>query len=429
MLVDIQSIKFDRFKRQRKDLGDIMGLAESFKRVGQLNPITIDRDHNLLAGERRYHAARQCRWSEIKAEYVDAIDEEHKQLVELEENVRRVDLPWQDHVAATKRIHDMLSKDPEWTQDKTAEYLGVSRNLVARHLQIARESERNPDLLKAQTLSTAANAVARRNERENETVLNLVAEIETPKVQPKLDLPAPIKHEDVITCGDFTSWAESYNGRPFNLLHCDFPYGIDLQDSDQATSEGLTKAYDDSEETYWRLCQALAKNLNRILFPSAHVVFWFSMKHYQATLNFFAENTDLVPEEFPLVWVKSDGLGIAPDVARRPRRVYETALLLSRGDRKLVKLANNAYVAPKGRAGVHLSVKPVPVLRHFLSMVCDDLSEVLDPTCGSGSALVAAESLGAKRVVGLEIDSEFAAFANNEIRKQRLLTQASKEVK
>jgi DNA modification methylase len=59
----------------------------------------------------------------------------------------------------------------------------------------------------------------------------------------------------------------------------------------------------------------------------------------------------------------------------------------------------------------HMSEKPVPMLQHFFRMIIDGSSRVLDPTCGSGSALRAALAAGAKTVLGLELNPEFATRA------------------
>jgi predicted RNA methylase len=61
-------------------------------------------------------------------------------------------------------------------------------------------------------------------------------------------------------------------------------------------------------------------------------------------------------------------------------------------------------------------------------MLCDEHSSVLDPTCGSGTALRAAESLGASRILGLELNPEHVANARQLLRNSRLLRKASDRV-
>jgi DNA modification methylase len=51
------------------------------------------------------------------------------------------------------------------------------------------------------------------------------------------------------------------------------------------------------------------------------------------------------------------------------------------------------------------------MLEFFFRMLVDDGTRMLDPTAGSGSALRAAKKLGAKQVLGLEVNPEFAENA------------------
>jgi DNA modification methylase len=58
-------------------------------------------------------------------------------------------------------------------------------------------------------------------------------------------------------------------------------------------------------------------------------------------------------------------------------------------------------------------------------MFVDEFTLMLDPTCGSGSSLIAAESLGARHVLGLEIDKDFCEQANRSVRKARAVRDAA----
>jgi DNA modification methylase len=111
-------------------------------------------------------------------------------------------------------------------------------------------------------------------------------------------------------------------------------------------------------------------------------------------------------DPFPLVWHKSDNAGVLPDPQRGPRRTYETAFFCSRGDRKIVQAVANSVAAPTTK-DIHMSEKPVEVLRHFMRMTTDGFSNVLDPTAGSGNAIQVARSLRAASFLGLEIDPQF----------------------
>jgi hypothetical protein len=228
------------------------------------------------------------------------------------------------------------------------------------------------------------------------------------------------KPKDVLNT-DFCEWAKAYDGPPFNFIHCDFPYGINNHQRQQGNAVEVYGAYDDSPDVYWTLLKALCDNLDRICEPSAHLMFWFSMQHYAKTLEYLTKHTDFTIDEFPLVWMKSDRKGLLPRPDYGPRRTYETCLFGWRGNRRIIPgeaIANSCY-APTDSEPIHVHQKPESVLNHFFRMVINENSRVLDPTCGSGTALRAAESLGAAHVLGIEIEKKFADRAISALEEAR----------
>ena len=161
------------------------------------------------------------------------------------------------------------------------------------------------------------------------------------------------------------------------------------------------------------------------MLPSCHMIFWLSARFdmEEITRQMFNELApDLTVDEYKLIWHKTDNKGIIRDVNRTPRHVYETALFITRGDRSIIKAVADVYGAPTRKSeALHISEKPVPVLRHFMQLCVDSYTEMLDPTSGSGSALRAAASMGAKRVVGLEINPEYVETAQREFNQQQAL--------
>lgn len=67
--IDIETIKIEN--RYRKDLGDIEGLAASIKEQGLLQPVGVDRENNLVFGERRIRAFQHLGWSRIPVRRVN----------------------------------------------------------------------------------------------------------------------------------------------------------------------------------------------------------------------------------------------------------------------------------------------------------------------------------------------------------------------
>ena len=169
----------------------------------------------------------------------------------------------------------------------------------------------------------------------------------------------------------------------------------------------------------------LEANLERMILPSAHIMFWISMKYYTETIERLSD-MGWKMNPVPLIWHKTDNKGILPDAKRGPRQTYEAALIGSMGDRFIVKPVANSYGAPTDKSdSIHTNEKPQPMLNHFLSMFVDEHTRLLDPTCGSGSAVRSAEGLGAEFALGLEHNPDFAERAEARLRSTRALRQLS----
>lgn len=419
--VEIEKIVVDRDQRQRRELEGLDELSDSIKRLGLINPIVVTRPGlQLVAGERRLESCRLLGWTHIPCHFADELSEFELKSIELEENIKRRQLPWQDECRAVYLFHELhKAENPGWTQDDTAAAVGLTAPRIRERLDIAREMlSGNQRVVEAPRMSVAAGIVQRKKERLNNAAMDELKEIEAiPRDKPLVqDFP------DSILNIDFLKWAETYEGPRFNFIHCDFPYGIGANKFNQG-SASLHGGYDDDESVYWELIHCLVRNIDNICTDSCHIMFWFSLHYYQSTLDFFQRNSDFHIDPFPLVWVKSDNIGTLPDPQRGPRRIYETAFFGSRGDRKIVRAKSNAYSCPTVR-DVHMSVKPEPMLRNFFEMFVDESTIFLDPTCGSGSSVRAAESLGAPHVLGLELNPEFHESASRALRSARLMRKA-----
>lgn len=411
--IAITDVIIDRATRQRRELVDIPGIAESLNRVGQIHPIVIGRDNLLVAGERRIEGARLNGWTHVTFQYTDEVDEITRRAIELEENIKRVDLPWQDEARAVLDYHEFqLSQDVEWTQEKTAAAIGYSPQTVAEKLSVARQIVAgNTMVTEAPRYSTAKGIVRRAESRKDDEALAALGVRKTLPGEDGVTI-------DSILCVDFNEWAPEYEGPRFNFIHCDFPYGINADKFNQGAAS-LHGGYSDTEDDYWRLLGTMAANLDHLCTESAHIMFWFSMDYYTETLTFFEKYTDFRMNTKPLIWTKSDNVGILPDPERGPRQIYETALFGSRGDRKIVRSTSNSIAFPSERS-THMSIKPTSMLQSFFRMFVDGNTIMLDPTAGSGGSLRAAEANSAKYVLGLERDSGFAKQANLDLQKFRL---------
>jgi ParB-like chromosome segregation protein Spo0J/DNA modification methylase len=478
--INIEDIVVNRTSRQRTDVDvDIEEMMASIEQLtphlpetgGLINPIVIRRDTNeLVAGERRYLAHKRLGRNRIAYNYLDTFDPVVVKILEFEENVKRVDIPWQNRAAACLEMHELLEarakeEGKDWTRSETARRLSLSNQHISKLLDVGEELRKNPDVAKAASLSTAYNTISRREERAFDDALadieaNIIISgnkqtdapipalkfaltdlpISVEDIATKMPLSAPptIRQEPIapmswkpaahdLVCGDFNEWASTYSGPKFNFIHLDFPYNAGAgKSSSQINASGDHKAYDDDDLIFEALCQTVLDSMSNVVADSCHIMCWYQSGQWDVvhdTFQMYAKDYDLTVFKTPLIWFKSDGSGVISDPARRPRHIYETALMMSRGDRKIVKAVGDVYGSPVTRQ-IHPAEKPVPMLSHFFQMFVGPTTRFLDPTAGSGTSLRAAEAAGAESVFGLERDPEFHKHAVAELdlfRKKRAL--------
>lgn len=477
--------------RQRGRGFETQDLELSIAQNGLFHPIVIaakDPDEGpgfwVRAGERRLTACRNLGHSHILARRAESLTLIEAQILELEENIKRLDIEWVERVKAVARIHELYCmQDTEWTLGETARACSLSVGIISMYASVA-EALDNPRIAEAATVREAYNVIRRKEQRAAGDALQALlgapdlvdglddegdggdgddveplegSGLPSESLQEMLRPGTPGAHAaetlatllpqrgknpligesgprpafpESILIEDFLRWAPLYTGEKFNLLHCDFPYGVGYGTGPQSRGSEEEAAYEDTPEIYWSLMTGLCGNLDRFLSISAHVLFWTSASHgnMAKTLAFFQrEAPSLSWYRFPLIWAKSNNSGVASDPRQGPRHTYEVALLGTRGSRNIVKVKADLYSAPSDPT-LHPSTKPVPMLKHFFEMLVDEHTQLLDPTCGSGASLRAAEALGAKRVLGLEVNPKWAEPARTALRNDRAMIRASKNM-
>ena len=157
--ISVKPIKLDQIKvgtRFREELGDIESLAQSLETEGLINPITLDQDHNLLAGGRRLAAATMLKWDTIPCNIMKIESEGDLRIIELVENVQRKDLSWAEQANLVNRINELMKdQDPSWTQRRTADLLKMSTGHVSDQIMVADIAESVPGLANATTIKDA----------------------------------------------------------------------------------------------------------------------------------------------------------------------------------------------------------------------------------------------------------------------------------
>src|SRR5256886_17259777 len=129
-----------RQPRKMFDVGALDELALSIKASGVIQPVVVRRGlagrWQLIAGERRWRAARQAGLDRIPAVVREATDSESLELA-LVENLLREDLnPMEEAEAYQKLLAEFA-----WTQEELAQRIGKDRTSIANSLRLLRLPE------------------------------------------------------------------------------------------------------------------------------------------------------------------------------------------------------------------------------------------------------------------------------------------------
>jgi adenine-specific DNA-methyltransferase len=107
------------------------------------------------------------------------------------------------------------------------------------------------------------------------------------------------------------------------------------------------------------------------------------------------------------------------------RYQHEQAYLLVKGEpfppaKPLSDVLDWTYTGNR----LHPTQKPTQVLEPLIGAFCEPSGIVLDPFCGSGSTLVAAQTVG-RRFIGIELDREHYLTASNRLQRTSHPRQAA----
>lgn len=151
--LSIQKIEPNPFQpRKNFDPEELQTLADSISKYGVIQPLTVRALENgyyqIIAGERRWRAARMAGLDEIPAVIIESDDQTTAELA-LIENLQRTDLNPVEEAQGFKRLLDEYNL----TQEEIAASVGKSRPAIANALRLLTLSEELLDLLADGTIT------------------------------------------------------------------------------------------------------------------------------------------------------------------------------------------------------------------------------------------------------------------------------------
>ena len=410
--------------RQRQDFNKpaLDELVASIKKLGLLHPIVLrERDGalHLVAGERRLRAIRQiaeeshnlyCGGRQFAPGEVPYISADYLEATlvreaELEENIIRVDLSWQERAKALSEIHNLRKvQNPDQSIRDTAKELvratgtgsTTIRKEIARAEMVTARLD-DPEVAGARSLVEAEKVVSRKIEQE------FLDELERRDTAPK-------KSPHGLFVGDAAEIMPKIKPGSIDLIIADPPYGLDAAKFGDAAR--LAHRYDDTSEAAFTFSMAILHMGAKVAKPQSHIFMFCDIDLWQRlqegnTLLRDSERFDLF--RTPIIWNKGS-TGHAPKGSRGFRREYEMILFGTKGKKPLSKIRGDILDVPNLRDREHAAQKPAALYEELMRLTCIPGDVVLDPCCGSGTVFRAATALHL-HACGIEADPETAKLA------------------
>ena len=415
--------------RQRREIarGAVEELKQSILRNSLLHaPVVQPKGDGyiLVAGERRTRAIDLLATENLPFTYNnttiapgdlpvvflnEAISAIQLQEAELAENVDRVELPWQDRVAALAAIHSMRkAESPNQTIVDTAREIiaenprsltgpggGTAESTLIRSVKqatIINEHLSNPEIAKARNATEAFNLIVANEQRAFEAELIRRGQRKTVTIE--------VRHGDLFTI------LPKLESGIFDTIIADPPYGIGVDSGGFRQRSPIHHNYEDTPDVARNIISIILAEGFRICRPRANLFIFCDIDQF-GWLKDSAARSGWEPFRTPITWQKSDSEGMAPWGREGFRRTTEWIFFARKGQKGLIHspvdvLRHNRVSREEREYGPE---KPASLLRELLAASTLPGDYVLDPCCGSGSTLEAALTLN-MRALGIEIDEK-----------------------
>lgn len=411
--------------RQRQEFNpeELAELGNDIATNGLYHPIVVRTEGDrvfLVAGERRFRAIKQLR--DLNIPFRFGKDDEARVIpmgaipcndlgeispleateIELHENIKRVNLTWQERVNAENAILELAAAKAAAAGTSIPSLLKISRQvdtpgitpdslsesrILAQHLG-------DPEVRKAASKKEAYKIVERKRREEYNT--QLVKEMSIKPVTDRCRLIVGSCYEELTTLNT-----------PVDVVLADPPYYIGADSmGEQANANG--RQYDDSPEKFSRDMTILAELTYATVKDQGHTFIFCSIERfYELSVLFSLAGWRVWPR--PIIWNKGN-VGALPRPQHGPRYTYEAILFASKGDKAVYENGTDVISISPPSTRVHPDEKPVELYVELLRRVTRPGDMVLDTHCGSGTIFPAANRLSLN-AIGIEKESLYAGIA------------------
>lgn len=418
-------------QRQEFDPEAMQELVESIKERGLMHaPVIREEGANLVlvAGERRLRAIEEIfelggafKYDGVSfttsVPYVTLgeLNELDAEEAELDENLKRKDLTWQEHAAAMQKLHNLRVKQTQALQamqatagappstpahsvaDTALEVHGRSdgyfQDSIRKELIVARNLD-NPSIAKAKNVDEAFKLLKRAEAAEKNRELGiLVGKTYNADVHKLVNL-------------DACTFARSLLPGSVDVILTDPPYGMGADGFGDAGGKlsGIEHHYDDSYEAWQRLMAEWCPLSYQVAKAQAHAYVFCDFDRFHE-LKSFMERAGWYVFRTPLVVYKLNS-GRVPLPDQGPRRQYELVLYAIKGKRPVTHIYPDVITSQADENMSHGAQKPIAVYQNLLQRSVKPGDTVVDFFAGSGTIFPAAHTFQCI-ALGSELEPEY----------------------
>jgi site-specific DNA-methyltransferase (adenine-specific) len=409
--------------RQRIDF-DPQGLAELGETIsskGLMHAIVlreVPEGLALVAGERRLRAVKDMAMLGQQLKFNGKIvPEDHIPYVtlgqltpleaeeaELDENLHRKDLTWQENAAAMAKLHSLRSRQAQaegrihTVADTALETKGRSdgsfQEAVRKDLIVARYLH-NPEIAKAKSTDEAFKILKR-----NETTAKNIALGESVGKT----FTASVHQVYNTNC---LSWMATAAPEQFDVILTDPPYGMGADNFGDGGGGRLANNehhYKDDLEGWRKLMTAWCPLAFAVAKREAHAYVFCDLDNFHE-LKAMMKAAGWYVFRTPMICTKPNS-GRVPLPDEGPRRQWEMILYAIKGHKKTTAIYPDVITTNADAGLQHGAQKPVALFEDLLRRSVRPGDTVLDSFAGSGTIFPAAHSFKVK-ATGLEMSPEY----------------------
>lgn len=472
-LVPLSSILVE--DRLRIDLGEVQELAESMRDNGVFHPPVVEgipyseadksiindgmptfrgHDYRLLAGGRRMAAftllnsnkvegAKGEDWTMVPVTVFDELPADQKIVVEVEENIKRKEMTWQETLAGIVKYHKAkvrtaLQEGDTWSQSATGRLLNMNQAKVSiafkvhdaikagnekvakaeslneaikvlmgeeldraqaeqmRRIQLKRAEQAKTSALKTTEVSTSTLLGV----RESQPVSHSVEPLVKPKFTPE-QVASFYHHGNALEVLPLLA-----KNTVINHIITDPPYAIEMDNLEMVGVERIADTHI-VEENLKLLPEFIRVSFDCIA-EDGFMCMWYDLDHHEK-IKTWAEKVGWKVCRWPFIWLKTSS-------CRNSQAQYnitkssEVCYIFRRSEKSILKQkrSNNYLLASSVATAEHPFVKPSETWKWLIESVSTEGQTIFDGFAGQGSSLAAMFKVG-RTPIGCEIDEKHIA--------------------